>query len=109
MTSTSCELRREWNSALFLETWNLAAPRVPAMFHHLTRDGGLEQQLPTLHRRAVRTRKYLRKYSWKVMVWAGAIPYSYLESLLERNPNLVPSIVLQALMAVIVVEVKGVA
>ena len=106
VTSTSCELLRAWNSRLFLEAWNLAAPHVPAMFHHLTRDGGLEQQLPTLHRRAVRTRTYLHKYSWEVMVWAGATPYSYLESLLKRDPNLVPSDVLQALMEVLVAEVE---
>ena len=107
VTSTSCELLRAWNSGLFLEAWNWAAPHVPAMFHHLTRDGGLEQQLPTLHRRAVRTRKYLRKYSWTVMVWAGAIPYSYLESLLERDPNLESLLdVLQALMEVLVAEVE---
>ena len=62
VTSTSCELLRAWNSGLLLEAWKLAYPHcVPAMFHHLTRDGGLEQQLPTLHKRAVRTRKYLRK------------------------------------------------
>ena len=82
-----------------------AATHVLAMFHHLIRDGGLEQ-LPTLHRRAVRTRKYLRKYSWKVMVWAGAIPYIYLMSLLERNPNRVPSDVLEAFMEVLVAEVE---
>ena len=107
MTSRSCELVRTWNSGIFREAWDLAAPRVPATFHHLTRDGGLEQKLPTLDRRAVRTRMYLRKYSWKVMMWAGAIPYSYLESLLERDPNLESLLdVLQALMEVPVAEVE---
>jgi len=106
VTSKSCELLRAWNSDTFLEAWNLAAQHVPAMFHHLTRDGGLEHHLPTLHRRVVRTRKYLRKYSWKVLMWAGATPYSYLESLLERNPNLAPSDVLQVLMEVLVAELE---
>ena len=106
MTSRSCELVRTWNSGIFREAWDLAAPRVPAMFHHLTRDGGLEQKLPTLDRRAVRTRMYLRKYSWKVMMWAGGIPYSYLESFLERHPHLVPSDVLQLLVRVLVAEVE---
>ena len=107
VTSKSCELLREWNPCTFLEEWRLASHHVPAMFHHLTRDGGLEQQLPTLHRRAARTRKYLRtQRAWKVMVWAGAIPYSYLDSLLERNPHLDPLDVLQALLGVFAVEVE---
>ena len=57
-------------------------------------------------RRAVRTRRYLRKSTPKVMVWAGAIPYSHMELLLERNPNLDPSEVLRARMTVIVAEVE---
>ena len=40
------------------------------------------------------------------MVWAGAIPYSYLEWLLRRNPNLVPSDVLRTLMGVLVTEIE---
>ena len=40
------------------------------------------------------------------MVWAGAIPHSYLESLLEQNPNLVPADVFQALMEVLVAEIE---
>ena len=101
VTSTSRDLLHAWNSDLFRQAWNLAAPRVPAMLHHLRRAGGLEQKLPTLHKRAVRTRRYLRKYSWKVMVWAGAIPYSYLEWSTEAKPKL-----LQLLMGVLVAEVE---
>ena len=90
VTSTSCELLRAWNSAVFFDVWNRAARQVPAMFQLLTRDGGLQQQLPTLHRRAARTRRYLRKSSPNVMVWACAVPFSDLKSLFERNPNFDP-------------------
>lgn len=74
------------------------------MFHHLSRDGSLLGNLPTLHRRVGRTRIYLSKSSPNVMVWAGAIPYDYLESLLLGNPNFGTSGVRQALREVLVAE-----
>ena len=63
LTSTSCDFLRAWNPGLYFETWNFAVRHVPAMFRHLTRAGGITERLPTLHRRAERTRNYLRKHS----------------------------------------------
>ena len=47
---------------------------IPPMFHHLDSAGGLNGLLEKLHRRAQRTRTFLRRYEWKVLFWATAIP-----------------------------------
>ena len=106
MTPKSRDKLRAWNSNLFGKTWPWAAACVPAMFQHLSPDCDLKTQLQTMERRAARTRLYLHKKSWKVMVWGGAIPHSYLESLLEQNPDLRPAEVFQALMDVLVAEIE---
>jgi len=99
VTTTSLDLLRATNSDLFQR----ASRNVPAMFHHLTHAGGLQEQLPTPRRRADRTRRYLRRYPWKVLMWAAAVPYSYLKWFGERNSN---ADVLQVLLDVLVTELK---
>ena len=99
VTTKSLDLLRATNSDLVRR----ASKNVPAMFHLLTHASGLEEHLPTLHRRADRTRRYLRRCSWKVLMWAAAVPYSYLKWFGERNSNVD---VLQVLLDVLVTELQ---
>ena len=71
----------QWYASEFPGAWPIVSSSipVPAMIQH-AHGGDLEAYLETMTRRVDRLRRYLCRASWKIMVWACAVPYSKVQA-----------------------------